>query len=55
MGRQIWGHIAMKSVRPDHSDPIPLHTTPPRMGTIMIRFVGLLIVAVVVLTLIWSR
>jgi len=25
------------------------------MGTIMIRFVGLLVVAVVVLTLIWSR
>ena len=45
----------MKSVRPDHSDPIPLRSAPPRMGTIMIRFVGLLTVAVVVLALIWNR
>ena len=45
----------MKSVRPDNADPIPLRTTAPPMGTIMIRFVGLLAVAVVVLALIWSR
>jgi hypothetical protein len=45
----------MKSVRPDNSDPIPLRPAPPRMGTIMIRFVGLLAVAVVALALIWSR
>jgi hypothetical protein len=45
----------MKSVRPDNADPIPLRTAPPPMGTIMIRFVGLLAVAVVVLALIWSR
>jgi hypothetical protein len=45
----------MKSVRPSNADPIPLRSDPPKMGTIMIRFVGLLAVAVVVLTLIWSR
>jgi hypothetical protein len=45
----------MKSVRPDNAEPIPLRTEPPRMGTIMIRFVGLLAVAVVVMALIWSR
>jgi hypothetical protein len=45
----------MQSLRPDNSDPIPLRTSPPRMGIIMIRFVGLLIVAVVVMALIWSR
>jgi hypothetical protein len=45
----------MKSVRPEHTDPIPLRAAPQRMGTIMIRFVGLLAVAVVVLALIWSR
>ena len=45
----------MKSVRADNTDPIPLRTDPPRMGTIMIRFVGLLVVAVVMLALIWSR
>jgi hypothetical protein len=45
----------MKSVRPDNSDPIPMRSDPPRMGIIMIRFVGLLAVAVVVLALIWNR
>lgn len=45
----------MKSVRPDTTDPIPLRASPHRMGTIMIRFVGLLFVAVVVLALAWSR
>ena len=45
----------MKSVRPDTTDPIPLRPAPPRMGTIMIRFVGLLVVAVAILALIWSR
>jgi hypothetical protein len=49
------GLTLMKSVRPDTTDPIPLRSVPPRMGTIMIRFVGLLAVAVVVLALIWSR
>jgi hypothetical protein len=41
----------MKSVRPDNTNPIPLRTPPPPMGIIMIRFVGLLLVAVVVLAL----
>jgi len=45
----------IKSIRPDKTDPIPLRTEPPRMGTIMVRFVGLLVVAVIVLALIWSR
>jgi hypothetical protein len=45
----------MKSVRPETTDPIPLRSSAPRMGTIMIRFVGLLAVAVIVLALIWSR
>jgi hypothetical protein len=45
----------MQSIRPDNSDPIPLRTSPPRMGTLMIRFIGLLFVAVVILALAWSR
>jgi hypothetical protein len=45
----------MKTVRPDNSDPIPLRTQPPNVGTIMLRFVGLLVAATVVLVLIWSR
>ena len=45
----------MKSIRPDDSDPIPLRQSPHGMGTLMIRFVGLLLAAVVALTLAWSR
>src|ERR1700753_1194385 len=54
-GAQVRGNISMKSVRPDNTDPIPLRASPPHMGTIMIRCVGLLLAAVVVLALIWSR
>ena len=55
-GGKLFGEpIFMKSIRPDHADPIPLRSAPPRMGTIMVRFVGLLAVAVAVLALIWSR
>jgi len=45
----------MESFRPQKTDPIPLRTTPPRMGTIMIRFCGLLVIAIVLLALIYSR
>ena len=45
----------MQSVRPDNTNPIPLQRSPQSMGSIMIRFVGLLLVSVVVLALIWSR
>jgi hypothetical protein len=45
----------MRSIRPDNTDPIPLQPTPSQFGTIMLRFVGLLLVAVAVLALIYSR
>jgi len=49
------GDIFMQSVRPDNSDPIPLRSSSPGMGTITIRFIGLLMLAVVALALVWSR
>jgi len=49
------GYAFMESIRPDNTDPIPLRTSPHSMGTLMIRFVGLLIAAVAVMALIWSR
>jgi hypothetical protein len=45
----------MKSVRPDNGDPIPLRRPPHNVSSIMIRFVGLLLAAVLALALIWSR
>jgi hypothetical protein len=48
-------HLLMKTIRPDNSDPIPLQRSPHRMGNIMLRFAGLLLLAMVVLALAWSR
>jgi hypothetical protein len=48
------GNIFMESARPDNADPIPLRS-PPGMGILVMRFIGLLAVAVVVLALLWSR
>jgi len=45
----------MKSFRPDTTDPIPVRTMPPRMGSIIVRFVGLLLIAIAALAIIWLR
>ena len=45
--------VFMKTIRPDQPDPIPLRGSRHRMGTIMLRFVGLLLLAVVVMALAW--
>jgi len=45
----------METIRPEKSDPLPLRSTSPTVGTIMIRFVGLLIVVIAAMALIWSR
>ena len=45
----------MQNVQPDNMNSMPLRQSSHSMGTIVIRFVGLLAVAVVTMTLIWSR
>ena len=45
----------MDSIRPDATDSIPLRPSPHRVGTIMIRFVGLLFLAVAAMTLVYMR
>lgn len=47
------GQILMKTIRPDNTDPIPLRVSQHRMGSIMIRFIALLLLAVVVMALAW--
>jgi hypothetical protein len=51
----ILGILLMESVRPDNADPIPLQRSRHSMASIMIRFVGLLLIFVVVMGLLWSR
>jgi hypothetical protein len=45
----------MESIRPEKADPIPLRAAPHRVGTIMLRFIGLLFLAVVALALVYVR
>ena len=45
----------VKTIRPNNSDPIPTPQSPPRMGKIIARFVGLLVIAVLLLAFAWSR
>ena len=45
----------MQNVQPDNVNPMPLRQSSHSVGTIAIRFVGLLTFAVVAMTLIWSR
>jgi hypothetical protein len=45
----------MESIRPDNTDPMPLRRSPHGVGTLTIRFVGLLVAAIAVMALIWSR
>jgi hypothetical protein len=51
----VGGNQSVKTVRPSTTDPIPVRTSSPKMGTIIIRFVGLLVVAVALLAFFWSR
>jgi hypothetical protein len=53
--RRIPGDIFMPTIQPDNSDPMPLRTSPHRVGTLMMRFVGLLFLTVAVLALLYSR
>ena len=45
----------MQNVQPDNMNSMPLRQSSHSVGTIVIRFVGLLTLAVVAMTLIWSR
>jgi hypothetical protein len=49
------GDQSMDRIRPVTSDPIPLRQSPHRVGTIMIRFVGLLFLAVAAMALVYLR
>jgi len=45
----------MESIQQDNTDPLPLRASSPGMGTLVLRFVALLLLAVAVLALIWMR
>jgi len=45
----------MESIRPQNQKPIPLHAEPNRVGNILLRFAGLLVLAVAAMVLIYLR
>ena len=45
----------MESIRPGNTDPIPARASQHHVGTILIRFVGILIASIAVMALLWSR
>ena len=47
--------FAVKTVRPDQPEPIPVRTGSHRMGQVIVRFVALLVIAIGLLLLAWLR
>jgi hypothetical protein len=45
----------MESIGPNNGEPIPVQASQRHVGTILIRFVGLLVTSVAVMALLWSR
>jgi len=45
----------MESIRPGNSDQIPVPASQHHVGTILVRFVGILFAAIAVMALLWSR
>jgi hypothetical protein len=45
----------MESIPPVNSDPIPVPASQHHVGTILIRFVGILFASIAVMALLWSR
>jgi hypothetical protein len=44
----------MESIRPGTTDPIPVRASQHHVGTILIRFIGILAAAIAVMALLWS-
>jgi hypothetical protein len=53
--QSLLGATIVQTIRPNTTDPIPHRASSPRMGTIIVRFVGLLVIAVGLLAWAWSR
>jgi hypothetical protein len=48
-------HMEIKAMQPDDANPIPLRMSQHGIGTLVIRFIGLLFLSVTALALVWIR
>ena len=46
--------MSMETIQPENSNPVPVRSSTP-LSTLMLRFVGLLFLAVTLLALVYSR
>jgi hypothetical protein len=46
--------MSMETIQPETANRVPMRASAP-LGTLLFRFVGLLVLAVTVLALVWSR
>ena len=46
--------MSIESAQPENADQVPLRSSTP-LGMLMLRFVGLLFLAVAALALVWSQ
>jgi hypothetical protein len=46
--------MSIESAQPENANQVPLRSSTP-LGTLMLRFVGLLFLAVAALALVWSQ
>jgi hypothetical protein len=44
-----------EAMQANNADPVPLRTSQHRVGTLVIRFIGLLFLSVTALALVWIR
>jgi len=44
----------METVQPERTDAVPMRASTP-LGTLLFRFIGLLFLAIVAMTLVWSN
>lgn len=45
----------MESIRPNDSEPIPVPASHHHVGTILLRFVGILAATIAVMALLWGH
>ena len=45
----------IEAIQRNNADPIPLRTSQHRIGTLVLRFVGLLFLSITALALVWIR
>jgi hypothetical protein len=47
--------MEIEAIQANNADPIPLRASQQRIGTLVLRFIGLLFLSITALALVWIR